>query len=77
MVTSYYRNGIKVDGLCLEEFREEFPYFLVEYTKYRQTLNVFLKNLQQTRNASITRSEFKKFFEEVREVMGENPGLVS
>ncbi|KAJ3666170.1 hypothetical protein Zmor_001623 [Zophobas morio] len=60
MVISYYRNGVKEDGtwqfligLCMEKFREEFPDFAVEYTQFRQTLNVSLKNFQET--GSVTR----------------------
>jgi hypothetical protein len=50
MVMSYFRNGVKIDGvwqyslaLCIEEFGEEFPDIAVEYAQFRQTLNISLK----------------------------------
>jgi hypothetical protein len=56
MVMSYFRNGVKIDGvwqyslaLCMEEFGEEFPDIAVEYTQFRQTLNICLKNFQENR----------------------------
>jgi hypothetical protein len=60
MVMSYFRNGVKIDGvwqyslaLCMEEFGEEFPDIAVEYTQFRQTLNICLKNFQE--NGSVGR----------------------
>jgi hypothetical protein len=54
MVISSFRNGMKIDGvwqyslaLCMEEFVEEFPDIAVEYTQFRQTLNISLKNFQE------------------------------
>jgi hypothetical protein len=45
---------MKIDGvwqyslaLCMEEFGEEFPDIAVEYTQFRQTLNISLKNFQE------------------------------
>ncbi|KAJ3644104.1 hypothetical protein Zmor_026777 [Zophobas morio] len=87
MVMSYYRNGVKEEGtwqysigLCMEEFREEFPDFSVEYTQFRQTLNVSFKNFQE--NGSVTRKpgsgcpkrRTPELIEEPREVMEETPG---
>jgi hypothetical protein len=45
---------MKIDGvwqysfaLCMEEFVEEFPDIAVEYTQFRQTLNISLKNFEE------------------------------
>jgi hypothetical protein len=45
---------MKIDGvwqyslaLCMGEFVEEFPDIAVEYTQFRQTLNISLKNFQE------------------------------
>jgi hypothetical protein len=84
MVISYFRNGVKIDGvwqyflaLCMEEFGEEFPDIAVEYTQFRQTLNISLKNFQE--NGSVRRKPGsgrpkKRTPEEARQAMEEAPG---
>jgi hypothetical protein len=80
---------VKIDGvwqyslaLCMEEFGE-FPDIAVEYTQFRQTLNISLKNFQE--NGSVGRkpgsSRPKKrtpeVIEEARQAMEEAPGNAS
>jgi hypothetical protein len=87
MVISYFRNGVKIDGvwqyslaLCMEEFGEEFPDIAVEYTQFRQTLNISLKNFQE--NGSVGRKpgsgrpkkRTPEVIEEARQAMEEAPG---
>jgi hypothetical protein len=55
MVISYFRNGVKIDGvwqyslaLCMEEFGEEFPDIAVKYI-YAVSTNIkhFLKEFSR------------------------------
>jgi hypothetical protein len=86
MVMSYFRNGVKIDGvwqyslaLCMEEFGE-FPDIAVEYTQFRQTLNICLKNFQE--NGTVERKpgsdrpkkRTPEVIEEARQAMEEAPG---
>ena len=41
-------------GLCVEEFRGELSDFALEYTQFRQTLKICLKNFQE--NGLVTRN---------------------
>ncbi|KAJ3620707.1 hypothetical protein MTP99_007653 [Tenebrio molitor] len=67
-------------ALCMEEFGEEFPDIAVEYTQFRQTLNICLKNFQE--NGSVGRKpgsgrpkkRTPEVIEEARQAMEEAPG---
>jgi hypothetical protein len=87
MVMSYFRNGVKIDGvwqyslaLCMEEFGEEFPDIAVEYTQFRQTLNISLKNFQENgsvgrkRGSGRPKKRTPEVIEEARQAMEEAPG---
>jgi hypothetical protein len=87
MVMTYFRNGVKIDGvwqyslaLCMEEFGEEFPDIAVKYTQFRQTLNISLKNFQEDRSvgrkpgSSRSKKRTPEVIEETRQAMEEAPG---
>jgi hypothetical protein len=77
---------VKIDGvwqyslaLCMEDFGE-FPDIAVEYTQFRQTLNISLKNFQE--NGSVGRKpgsgrpkkKTPEVIEQARQAMEEAPG---
>jgi hypothetical protein len=64
----------------MKEFGEEFPDIAVEYTQFRQTLNISLKNFQENGSAGRKpesgrpKKRTPEVIEEARQAMEEAPG---